>query len=73
MDGSALNPEANEAQASAAASPAGERTVVPAGAQPASSEGPSLSSQRRVPAQMVRRRATSGGRSTVRFSSCKII
>ncbi len=43
LDGSAVNPEAKEAPALAAASPAGERTAVPAGAQPASSESPGLS------------------------------
>jgi glycosyltransferase involved in cell wall biosynthesis len=40
LDGSSVNPEAEEAPASAAASPAGESTIVPAGAQPASSESP---------------------------------
>jgi glycosyltransferase involved in cell wall biosynthesis len=43
LDGSAVNPEAKEAPALAAASPAGERPVVPAGAQPASPESPGLS------------------------------
>ena len=43
MNGSAMNPEVKVAPASAAASPAGERTVVPTGAQPASSESPRLS------------------------------
>ncbi|PZR86197.1 MAG: hypothetical protein DLM68_09970 [Hyphomicrobiales bacterium] len=38
MDGSGVNPEAKEAPA-----PAGARPVVPAGAQPASSESPGLS------------------------------
>src|SRR5580704_9407557 len=38
-----MNPETKEAPASAAASPAGERPVVPAWAQPALSESPSLS------------------------------
>jgi len=42
VDEPAVNPEAKEAPASAAASPAGERTVVPVGAQPASSESPGL-------------------------------
>jgi hypothetical protein len=43
MDRSCVNPEAKEAPAAAAASPAGERPVVPAAAQPASSESPGLS------------------------------
>src|ERR1700731_4464281 len=38
-----MNPETKEAPASAAASPAGERPVVPAWAQPALSESPGLS------------------------------
>ena len=38
-----MNPEAKVAPASAAASPAGERPVVPTGVQPASSESPGLS------------------------------
>jgi glycosyltransferase involved in cell wall biosynthesis len=42
MDRSCVNPEAKEAPAAAAASPAGERPVVPAGAQTASSERPGL-------------------------------
>jgi glycosyltransferase involved in cell wall biosynthesis len=43
VEGSNVNPETKEAPASAAASPAGERPVVPAWAQPALSESPSLS------------------------------
>jgi glycosyltransferase involved in cell wall biosynthesis len=43
MDGPAVNPEAKEASAPAAASPAGERPGLPAGAQPASSERRGLS------------------------------
>ncbi|MGH6936591.1 MAG: hypothetical protein ACRED2_10490, partial [Methylocella sp.] len=43
MGGSCANPEAKEALALAAASPADESPVVPAGAQPASSERLGLS------------------------------
>ncbi|MGH6936474.1 MAG: glycosyltransferase family 4 protein [Methylocella sp.] len=43
MGESCVNPEANEALALAAASPAGESPAVPAGAQPASSESLGLS------------------------------
>jgi glycosyltransferase involved in cell wall biosynthesis len=38
LEGSSVNPEAKDAPVSAAATPAGERPVVPAGAQPASLE-----------------------------------
>lgn len=43
MDGPGVNPEAKLALTPAAASPAGARPVVPAGAQPASSESPGVS------------------------------